>query len=630
MSDQTSNNRYQNIERLGESSLFAVFKAHDCLGDRDVIVKSVKQPYSTNPTFLESLQNSTQLTHTLSHPGIAQFYEYGIDSDSHFVVSEYVRGLNLKERIRRTAPFSVAVTVDYACSLCEALHYAHVSGFVHGDLRPQNVMISPEGVVKITDFGLNRAIAQNPLLQDAIAMSAVPYKAPELTFDNSGTIEGDVYAVGAMLYEMLTASTLYTGDSVVGIMRQHAVANIPSPRTINVGIPRAVEGIILKCLQKRPQDRYRSVTALLNDLKQVRDALRFGKSLSWTPIDLNQTGVPEPEAVPEETQNRGKKNALAVIPKETEKAPEPDVEPPTQTVVIASQNKLRQQDERVSLVLRILQGVMLSVIVLGILAFPVIWAQKWVTPKSNALPKLKGKTIEEVRQIVKSLKLQIKERSEHYDADKGFVYKTQPVEGERIKEGRVLNVWYSKGPLYTDVPRLIGLDRETAEKKLELAGLQVGKVSLNYSSSYARGTVMMQDVSDKKRTISGTVVSLVVSEGPKPAYAVDNDSSGSSEPVEIPDTSSIEPKNFERVISIQNDGKKVRQVRVEYTDLDGTHEPVINEPLKEGDRKVIRFEYRGKTISLRIYYNDELVYENKNLDPVATKDQRINASGGSQ
>ena len=236
MINQLVNQRYEVVEKLGESPLFAVFKARDQVQSRVVAVKSVVSPYSSDAAFVDGLKSALADVSALKHPNIAQFYEFGIEAETPYAVVEYVRGINLKERVRRIAPFSLSVAVDYACAIGEALHLAHSAGQPHGDLRPQNVIISPEGAVKITDFGVQRAVARSPQALAQVAPRFMHYKAPELKFAQDGTPAGDLYALGAMLFEMLTGSTPYAGDNMDRIAKDHATAAIPqaplSPRLV--------------------------------------------------------------------------------------------------------------------------------------------------------------------------------------------------------------------------------------------------------------------------------------------------------------------------------------------------------------------------------------------------------------
>lgn len=623
--NQLVNQRYEVIEKLGDSPLFAVYKARDQVQNRSVAIEVVAPPVSQDETFVREFGPALAATAGLKHPSIGQFYEAGRNRDASYAVVEYARGIDLKERIRRIAPFSLSVAIDHACTIADALHYAHSAGSTHGDLRPQNVVVSPEGAAKVTAFGVQRAVYQSAVAIDCLNPLAAFYRAPELTASLPGTPAGDIYALGIILYEMLTGVTPFAADDLETLRQQHATAPIPSPRIINPGVPRCVEGIIVKALQKQPQERYRSAAEMLNDLKSVRDALRFGKSLSWSPIDIEKASL-------------GVSALSAPSVREELRVPQKPLEPVADVaassrpiVAVSAQNRLRRQDESVSFILKVLIGVAAAVIFVCLIGFAGIYATRWVLPKPTPLPEMVGKSIDEVRGMAKNLKVALREHGDYMDRPKGIVYKTDPARGDQIRLGHVVNVWYSKGPVYVDVPDLRNLQREDAEQKLKDAGLAMGKVTPEYSDKVAPGAVIRQDVSSRKRVQHDTVVDIVVSDGPNP------DGTGSvSVPGESDQTNSKEDAapgaeathTFDRSITIKNDGLGLRQVRIEFTDLDGEHLPVVDEPHKEGDKIPLHFEYRGRKITLRAFYNDEKKWEIPNLDPEATKFQRIDNPGG--
>jgi serine/threonine-protein kinase len=482
------------------------------------------------------------------------------------------------------------------------------------------------------------------------------YKAPELAFTDPGTPEGDLYALGAMLNEMLTGSPPYTSEDPARLAQDHASAAIPSPRAINPGVPKSVEGIMVKALQKQPADRYHSAAEMLNDLKSVRDALRFGKPLSWTPIDIEKAAaavMPVVAAAPVAP--------VAPAPPQQPRQPVRAMEPIAE-VAAASRptagnpsNRLRKDDEAVSLILKVLIAVASGIIFFCLIGFVGIWLTRWVVPKQAPLPELAGKSIDEVRAIAKSMKVALREHADYMDRPRNIVYRTDPSRGDQLRVGHVLNVWYSKGPVYSNVPDLANLTRDEAEQKIKEAGLSVGKITLEYSAHVPRDSVISQDVSPKKRVLHDTPVDLLVSDGPSPDYSdssgLSSDDAGSGAAASgksqsgapssgssansgqtdasLPATGADQATHvFERSVTIKHDGLGVRQVRIEYVDADGEHTPVIDEPHKEGDRIPLHFEYRGKTITLRAFYNDEKKWEIPNLDPEATKHQRIENPGG--
>lgn len=614
MINQIVSQRYEVLEKVGESPIFHVYKARDRVSSRIVALKMVTPAYVSDVAFCERLRSVTKAVTELEHAHIARTEEVGEHEGILYLVTEYVRGINLRERIRRIAPFTLSVAVDFACAIAEAMHYAHGNQQPHGDLRPQNIIISPEGAVKITDFGVQRAAVASLSAQREMLSRMAPYLAPENTMTQPGTVVGDVYAVGAILYEMLTGTPVYVGDTPAAIAKQHAYAEIPSPRAINMGVPRSVEGIIVKCLQKRPELRYSSMTALLNDLKSVRDALRFGKPLSWSPIDIEaMRAAPEhilPTAATASTSSTvSRRTATSEIPE-----PVAEAAASSQAILMPQRNTMRAQDERVSIYIKAALAAVTVVIIFCLAGFVFIWAQHWSPPKPVTIPNFVGKNILEARKSAESLKIRLIEHGE-FSADKprNVIYKMDRNAGATIQPNHVINIWYSKGSKFVDVPSVKGLIRDEAEQKLKDAGLTIGTITEEFSDTVPYNAVIRQ--TGQKRVQYDTPIDLVLSKGPKEKPNEGNVTLSPEEtprgfedapetPPAIPETELT--KTFYRVLIIKKDGKGIRRVRVEYKDDRGPQPPVLDEYHDEGDRIPVRFDYAGNVITIYIYYDDQL------------------------
>lgn len=621
--------RYEVVEKVGDSPFFAVYKARDRVSNRIVAVKALLAPYANDAGFVDALKAGMAVAGNLHHPNITGYYDFGLEDNTPFLITEFVRGINLKERIRRIAPFTLSVAVDFGCAIVEALAYAHNGGQVHGDLRPQNVVVSPEGAVKITDFGVQRAVSISPQAQRDVLSRSAAYHAPELSTKQPGTISGDIYAVGALLYEMLTGTPLYSGDPDA-IAEQQAFAPIPSPRIINPGVPRSIEGILFKCLQKKPEDRYRSSADLLNDLKSVRDALRFGKSLSWSPIEFEKLAAAS--AAPTRPPAAASAGPIPASPPPYARVPEPvaDVAASSIALPMPGSNRLRNDDARVSIYIKIAIGTVTAVIFVCLILFVSIWARMWIVPEPVTVPQLVGKPVDEVRDMAKRLNVRLIEHGEYTERPRNIVYKTDQPRGAQIRPLHVVNIWFSKGAAYVDVPNLTGLGREEAEKKLKDAGLQIGKVTPEYSRKVLQGLIVSQNVTYKKRVLHDTTVDLMISDGPKPEFAandpdaggnatgpdVRNDTPGDNPNPPTADTPPVNdntavtdnPRTFNRTISIPHDGLGPRVVRIEYKDAVDL-KPALEETHNEGDKIPLNFTYYGKQITLRIYYDGRLQRE---------------------
>ena len=275
MTAETLNARYEIIEAVPEADTlpFTVAKARDTAEERIVIAPNVPAHRTDGgPLLRAAFVSAVQQAARLDHPNIARIYDQGMTEDGDlYVAGEYTRGITLKERIRRIAPFALAVAADIGVAVAEALDTAHEAGMTHGDLRPHHVLLSPEGQIKVINFGYSRAAVQ--LSADGPDPLYAAYRAPELAPRAAGTVAADIYALGATLFEMLT-----------GVLPTAGTDTPPSPRALNPGVPPALEGVVQKALQPQPQARYRAVSAMLADLRSVREALRTGRSLAWSPV----------------------------------------------------------------------------------------------------------------------------------------------------------------------------------------------------------------------------------------------------------------------------------------------------------------------------------------------------------
>ncbi len=275
--NQTVASRYEILEMVGEGPFLAAFRARDRELNRIVSFKTPLPVFADRADVKANLRDGVARVLAFNHANITRTFDLGEDAERNnalFVAEEYVRGIDLKERIRRVAPFQLTAANEVALALAEALEYAHARGVNHGDVRPQNVLIGPDSQVKLTNFGI--ADAQNLLVKEnAEALPvALPYRAPELADNAPLTPSADLFALGAILFEMLTGDTPARGGP-----------EAPSPREINQAVPRALDGIVRKALAPAPAARYVSASEFVRDLRLVRDALRFGKPLAWSPLD---------------------------------------------------------------------------------------------------------------------------------------------------------------------------------------------------------------------------------------------------------------------------------------------------------------------------------------------------------
>jgi hypothetical protein len=570
--------RYEVIEKIGDGSLFTVYKCEDKIDNRTVAAKLLLPQYAANRMFAERILVEAQAMVGMSHPGIVEVYDCGEENGNYFVIVEYVRGVDLKERVRRNAPFSLTTVVDVGMSICEALDFTHRRGFVHGDLRPGNILVTPEGHVKLADFWVANAVASAQSLRTSALMRSVHYMAPEVAEGKPVTPAGDIYSLGIVLFELLTANVPFDGDTPISIALKHAREPVPSLRALNPGIPKLLEAVVGKALQKIPQDRFRSAKSMLNDLKGVRDGLNLAKPITWSAPSPGEKTVEAPPA----TSQTGHQDPFAPSPPDARRAVD-DGEP----VILAAVKKTML--------------VVVSLIAVMVVAV-MIWAM--TAPSEVKIPALVGKTVAQAQVIAGNKGIELTIRSEQFNEDypDNTIYYMNPAPGRSIKEGKSVDVWVSKGSRYAGTPNVSKLSLEDAKDKISAAGLNVGEVSQDYSDSVPAGNVISQTPAPGTRQDRGQPVNVVFSLGAKPSDVVDGE-----QPEQNTQNASKEPRSFD-VTFLVPEGAENQRVQIAVVDDYGEN-IAYSDTLHPGDKVKQTVQGVGDKITLRVYIDDKLVRE---------------------
>jgi tRNA A-37 threonylcarbamoyl transferase component Bud32 len=468
------NFRYEILEDHRAGSRFYTYKARDRVLNRLACVKILRSDAVGDPMAIEGVMTEAQSTINLAHPGIARVYECGKDGDDFFIVTEWVRGVSLDERLERVERLGCREAIDIAIAIAEALEHAHKNGFVHGDLRAENVLIGPEGDAKLADFSIGppsiRAMSPaNPsVLRIARSLS------PEAVRGKDLTAASDLYQLGALMFRMITGRFVFDGGSAQEVALKRLDA--PPPGFRGVDVPRAVEGLILKCLQPDPQRRYHTATELLEDLRTVRNGLRLGRDLNWSPLDG--------DAEADRLGAAGRKPAETRLGGAT---------PVLRTFASAA-------------------GIVLGIAVIAL----IFWAWlKLTNPGEVEVPSLVGKTSEDATATLKEVGLaigrQTPEPSSEYE--EGVIVRQTPEAGFDVKRGRTIDVLVSSGPEPVAVPKVVDAPESRARRQIEAAGLKVGEVSTEPSTTVPAGRVIAQIPDAGAEAHQGDKVDLVVSAG---------------------------------------------------------------------------------------------------------------------
>jgi serine/threonine-protein kinase len=618
--------RYEILEAIGEGPLLTAFRARDKALNRIVAVKMLRPVHAEQPAVVERLRAGLAGVLSLNHPGITRVYDVGMDEDGGgtlFLAEEYVRGIDLKERIRRVAPFSLTAATDVAIALAEALEYAHARGVVHGDLRPQNILIGPEGHIKLTGWGTSGAQA---LLSDPdTLLRTVPYTAPDVSQGRSPTASGDLYALGVALYEMLTGDLPYGGDGPIQIVLRHAQEPIPSPRALNPGIPNALEGVVRKALGKRPEERYGSASEMLADLRAIRDALRYGKSLSWSPLDRSVQDQEEPGTVVSPRVTNGAE-ATIVMPTPTRRGDRPSSARTAQKASQAAGRAASDAPEpRESRWLSSLNLFMLALVLAGAAALAWMTLNFVQAPGDVIVPNLVGRTVDEAESLAREKRFTLSRVDEqHRDKEpENTIYRMQPEPGYHIREGKPVSIWVSKGPRLVEVPDVSDMSIEKAKQVIEDRGLRLGQKEWEHDPLVAKGNVLRQSPPLGERKPRGSYVDVVLSRGEEPPPPpVEPFEDGGSDPAVSGGGMSGDPTG-DVGAGDTGDGERIRvftvrypvprdnakhRIRIDVLDKDGTR-TVYDELREPGERVQENIEAVGRRITIKLYDNDELKSE---------------------
>ena len=651
--------RYDVLEAMGEGFLIASFRARDRTLNRIVTIKTLLPAFLDDSEIREKLRAGLGRVLALAHPNIVRTYDVGGDGSGDsglFIVEEYVRGIDLRERIRRAAPFQLAAATDIGIAIAEALEYAQTRGVAHGDIRPQNVLIGPDGQIKLSGFGI--AEAQHLAVGDnsAALRLLLPYAAPETARTTAPTPSSDIYALGVILYELLTGDLPFPGDNPFEIALKHSQHPVPSPREVNAGVPPAIDGIVRKALAKRPEERYASATEMLTDLRVVRDALRYGKPLTWVPTarvapPLAPTPIPDELATlpvpPARRPVAADETLLMPVPVRPASPLTPPVRvadspyrnsaPETRPIsaAVSYAPSLAPSEKKEEDAVPIGSGtrggsrfltslnLFLFVLVVGGLGALVWMTLYFIKPPSDVVvPNLVGRTTTDAKALSGEEKFDLAVVDEQFrDTEpQGIIYQMQPAPGRHIREGKSVSIWVSKGPRMVDVPDVRSTTYEKARHVIEATNLRVGDYTFEYDGLEPKGNVLRQDPGAGESRPRGTRIGLVLSKGeeppptptpdlptPAPVPSTDTSASNGDTRASTGDSSGGDDtrvRTFDVKYPVPPDNAPHR-IRIDVTDRDGTR-TVFDESQKAGDTIKQRIEAIGKQIHIRLFDNDQL------------------------
>ena len=448
---QKINDRYEIIKTIGEGGMANVYLAHDTILDRKVAIKVLRGDLSNDEKFIRRFKREALSVSNLSHPNIVEVYDVGEEDGNYYIVMEYIEGKTLKQLLQKRGALTLTEVIDIMSQLTDGLAHAHEAYIIHRNIKPQNIMIEDNGRIKITDFGIAMALNSTQLTQTNSVMGSVHYLPPEQANGKGATVKSDIYSLGILMYELLTGSVPFKGDTAVEIALKHMKEKIPSVRKQNPTIPQSVENIILKATAKNPKNRYDSVREMHADLETALEKDNEKRLVYEYPEnDLEETKV------------------IAPISKEPKKSV---VDKPLEKEEIEKDDSvLNEKNEKNKLPI-ILAAVLLVFLIVLAIVYLLISNQD---VKEVKVPNVVGLTTEEaIKEIEKANLKYTTKTEESTTVEEGKVIRTEPKAGSTKTKGSTITIVESSGKEYLLLEDYTGKNYYEIKAKLELKGIKV-------------------------------------------------------------------------------------------------------------------------------------------------------------
>ncbi|WP_105106903.1 Stk1 family PASTA domain-containing Ser/Thr kinase [Streptococcus suis] len=500
--------RYRIIRQIGRGGMADVYLARDLILDgEEVAVKVLRTNYQTDQIAIQRFQREARAMAELDHPNIVRISDIGEEDGQQYLAMEYVNGLDLKRYIKENAPLSNDVAVRIMGQILLAMRMAHTRGIVHRDLKPQNVILTSNGIAKVTDFGIAVAFAETSLTQTNSMLGSVHYLSPEQARGSKATIQSDIYAMGIILFEMLTGRIPYDGDSAVTIALQHFQKPIPSVREENANVPQALENVVLRATAKKLNERYKSVAEMYADLASALSVER--KDEPRVVLEGNKIDT---KTLPKLSQaNVESKSPLAAdaVRKATNKGSNDKNEKAKQTAKPVTKPK-----HRIRTRYKVLAGAILLTVIAIVLIF-------FNSPRTVTVPDVVGQTRDKAVEMIEVSGLEVGSITEEAtnEVAEGTVVRTKPGARTSRRQGSKIDIVVASAALVS-IPDLNGMDSETAKQELENLGLKV-TVKEEYSESVSKGLVIKTNPQANASVEKESSVTLYVSNGVAPQLVPD-------------------------------------------------------------------------------------------------------------
>jgi len=445
MKGQKISDRYQIIKSIGEGGMANVYLAYDTILDRNVAIKVLRGDLANDEKFVRRFQREALAASSLSNPNIVEVYDVGEDNGEYYIVMEYIEGKHLKQLLKKRGKLTVTEAVDIVSQITSGLSVAHDSYIIHRDIKPQNIMILENGLVKITDFGIAMALNSTQLTQTNSVMGSVHYLPPEQASGKGSTLQSDIYSIGILFYELLTGKLPYKGENAVEIALKHLKEPLPSIREEIPSIPQSVENIIIKATAKNPKNRYTDAREMNEDLKTCLEPSRMNEEkikLKYQEISDDTKMIKVVKEDNKKNNDNNKKDEEIIAKKITG-------------------DDLKKQNKTLIRLASIFTGL--------IIAITLVYVLIMITSKTGTVtvPDVSNKSLSDAVRILQDAGFNVADEQEGVsskDIDVGNVVKTSPLAGTKRKKKSTIKIYVSTGD------STIEIDDYTSKNYLEVKG----------------------------------------------------------------------------------------------------------------------------------------------------------------
>lgn len=519
-------NRYEIIEKIGAGGMSIVYKAKDIKLERIVTVKVLREEFIADEEFVSRFNVEARAAASLSHQNIVNVYDVGTEYDTYYIVMEYINGTTLKDIINNEAPFDNERVIDYAIKIASALQHAHKNHIVHRDIKPQNILVSDEGILKVTDFGIAHAATSSTLTMTTTAIGSVHYFSPEQARGGYIDEKSDLYSLGIVMYEMITGTLPFTGDSSVSIALKHINDDLPPMSEINPNINKSLEGIILKLTQKRADQRYNNVDELLTDLynalkdpsgafiKSAEIGFVTSETQKFSDESLKKIreGIDKEKSADKEKSNKEKLDELYKGTEE-EEYEEDDEEYDDEYEDDEEDDEEESKGSEIKVMFAAIVTAFAIIALLSVVGYNMFFKGNStpgnITVNNNA-PYLIGKTLEEAQKLLegRGITIHVIETQDN-TIQAGYIINQKPEAGSPIDGSVTLTV--SLGSALYDVPELTNKNLYTAETQVE--NMFVLEVEYKYDDEVEILSIISQEPKAGEKAALGSKIKVVVSSG---------------------------------------------------------------------------------------------------------------------